>query len=180
MKVLPSQPWYRRPGLLIAAAALTADVGIVVSGPGEPGTAPGDTTGTGSPRSVGVSLLGTGWWTPDPTAPTATAHATEAAPAVVVPPPPPPSELAVRYDNSAMALFVSITNNANKPAVGCVLRSIAVAGPAATVNFDRSEDFTVTGSAETRVEYNGPSTGSTFHKTVTCDNGLSNSQDIIY
>jgi hypothetical protein len=79
-----------------------------------------------------------------------------------------------------MALFVSITNNADKPAVGCVLRSTAVAGPAATVNFDRSESFTVTGSAETRVEYNGPATGSTFHKTVTCDNGLSNSQDIIY
>src|SRR6478736_4390776 len=40
-----ASPWYRRPGILIAAAASIAEVGIVVSGPGEPGTAPGGTTG---------------------------------------------------------------------------------------------------------------------------------------
>ena len=35
-----ASPWYRRPGILLAAAASVAGVGIVVSGPGEPGTAP--------------------------------------------------------------------------------------------------------------------------------------------
>jgi hypothetical protein len=72
---------------------------------------------------------------------------------------------------------VSITNNADKPAVGCVYRSVGVAGTAAAVNYDRSVNFTVTGSAETRIDYNGPATGSTFHVTVTCDNGLSTSWD---
>jgi hypothetical protein len=171
---LPSPPWYRRPGLLIAAAVLTAEIGIVVSGPGEPGTAPGGTIGTSTARSPSFSLIGTGWWTPDPTAPPA------AAPPVVIPAPPPPSQLVLRFDNSLMAFFVSITNNADKPAVSCMYRSVAVAGPAATVNYDHSDSFTVIGSAETRIDYEGPATGSTFHKTVTCDDGLSTSQDIVY
>ena len=85
-----------------------------------------------------------------------------------------------------MAYFVSITNNANKPAVGCVLRTVAVAGEATIIHFEHSYDVTVTGSAETRIDYVGaggfgrPATGSTFHVTVTCDNGLSTSQDHIY
>ena len=80
-----------------------------------------------------------------------------------------------------MAVFVSFTNNANKPAVGCVYRSVAVAGEATIINYDHSVNFTVTGSAETRVHVgDGPATGSTFHTTVTCDNGLSTSQDVIY
>ena len=54
-----ASPWYRRPGILIAAAALIADVGIVVSGPGEPGTAPGGTTGTSTPWSASFSLIAT-------------------------------------------------------------------------------------------------------------------------
>ncbi|HZE17297.1 MAG TPA: hypothetical protein VE197_17245, partial [Mycobacterium sp.] len=69
------------------------------------------------------------------------------------------------------AAFVSITNNAGNPAVGCVYRSVAVAGQATIINYDRSDNFTVTGSAETRVDVvHGPATGSTFHVTVTCDN----------
>lgn len=79
-----------------------------------------------------------------------------------------------------MAVFVSITNNANKPPVGCVYRSVAVAGTATAIHYDHSDNFTVTGSAETRVDYHGPATGSTFHNTVTCDNGLSASQDVMY
>ena len=73
---------------------------------------------------------------------------------------------------------MSITNN-DKPAVGCVMRSVAVAGPATIVGED-VYNFTVTGSEETRLDYHGPATGSTFHVTVTCDNGLSTSLDGIY
>jgi hypothetical protein len=75
--------------------------------------------------------------------------------------------------------IVSITNN-DKPAVGCMYRSVAVAGIAAGVNFTRDYPFTVTGSAETRIDPNGPATGSTFHVTVTCDNGLSANAEGIY
>ena len=75
--------------------------------------------------------------------------------------------------------FVSITNN-DKPAVGCMYRSVAVAGPAARINYTRDYPFTVTGSAETRIDPTGRATGSTFHVTVTCDNGLSSSLDKVY
>jgi hypothetical protein len=77
--------------------------------------------------------------------------------------------------------IVSITNNANKPVVGCVYRSVAVAGAATVIHYDHSVNFTVTGSAETRVHVgDGPATRSTFHVTVTCDNGLSTGQDVMY
>ena len=85
-----------------------------------------------------------------------------------------------------MAAFVSITNNAGKPAVGCVYRAVAVTGLATIVHYDQSVNFTVTGSAETRIDFPGIGgiqprpTGSTFHNTVTCDNGLSTSEDCIY
>ena len=73
-----ASPWYRRPGILIAAAALIAEVGIVVSGAGEPGTAPGGTTRTSTPWSASFSLIATGWIpTPEP-------------PPAPPPPPPPP------------------------------------------------------------------------------------------
>lgn len=192
-----ASPWYRRPGILIAAAALIAEVGIVVSAPGEPGTAPGGTTGTSTPWSASFSLMTTGWWEtpppptaappppppPPPAAPTWEPPTYETPtwepPEVVAPPPPPPSELQFRRDNSSAAI-VSITNNADKPAVACVYRSVGVAGTAAAINYDRSVSFTVTGSEETRIDYTGPPTGSTFHVTVTCDNGLSTSWDGIY
>ncbi|MEB3982600.1 hypothetical protein OQ968_15155 [Mycobacterium sp. 663a-19] len=78
------------------------------------------------------------------------------------------------------AAFVSITNNADKPAVSCVYRSIAVAGRAAAIHWNDSVNFTVTGSQETQIKYRGPATGSTFHDTVTCDNGLSTSMDNVW
>jgi hypothetical protein len=190
-------PWHRRPGMVIAAAAVVAAVGIILRGPGEPGNAPGGLTGTNAPSSASFSLIATGWWTPDPTAPPVAeppaAASPEVAPAqavpppaaprtapppVAAPPPPPPSELVVRVDNTGN--YVSITNNANKPAVGCVYRAVAVAGEATIIHYDHSDNFTVTGSAEARIEHHGPATGSTFHVTVTCDNGLSTSQDAIY
>lgn len=196
---LPPPPWYRRPGIAIAAAALIAEVGITGSGWGKPGTAPGGATGTSTPRSASFSLIATGWWEPDQTGapaaapPTAAPPAAEppaaappaapppvAAPPSAVPPPPPPSNLLVSYDNTAMAVVVTITNNANNSPVSCVYRSVAVAGPATTVNYDHSDNFTVTGSAPTPIPYHGPATGSTFHNTVTCDNGLSNIQDMTY
>jgi hypothetical protein len=183
----PPPPWYRRQGVLIAAAvaAVIAEVGITVSGPGDPGTAPGGATGTSNPWSPSFSLIATGRWTPDPTAPPAAEHQTEppaaaprtAPPAVAAAPP--PSELVFRHE--PLTAIVSITHNANKPAVGCVYRSVAVAGEATMIHYDRSVNFTVTGSAETTVRVgNGPATGSTFHVSVTCDNGLSTSQDIKY
>jgi hypothetical protein len=48
------------------------------------------------------------------------------------------------------------------------------------VNYNGTANFTVTGSAETRIDRHGPATGTTWHVTVTCDNGLSTSQDHIY
>ena len=195
-----ASPWYRRPGILIAAAALIAGVGIVVSGSREPGIAPGGTTGTSTPWSVSFSLVSTDIWEPPP-APPAPAPPAPEPPA---PEPPPwhtsrrqPAECGTAASSAAAsssasaagvkvrrpveAAFVSITNN-DKPAVGCVYRSVAVAGLAASVNFHVPVvNFTVTGSAETRIRTGeGPATGSTLHVTVTCDNGLSTSRDVMY
>ena len=194
--------WYRRPGILIAAAALVAGAGIVVSGPREPGTAPGGATGTSTLWSASYSLIATDIWEPPPAppappppaaapplpepaaaepapAPRRAATPTWDPPEVVVPPPPPP-ELAIRYDDPLTA-FVSIANN-DKPAVGCTYRSVATAGPGALVNYYVPDvNFTVTGSGETRVRTGeGPATGTTWHITVTCDNGLSTSRDVLY
>ena len=189
---------YRSPGILIAAAALIAAVGIVMSGAGEPGPAPPGATGTNAPWSARFSLIATGWWTPDPTAPPAAPPAPAvhtaappaaapqavaprtAAPPAAVPPPPAPPELKLRQDHSLAAAFVSITNNADKPAVACLYRSVAVAGTAKAINWNDSVDFTVTGSQETKIKYRGPATRSTFHDTVTCDNGLSTSMDNVW
>ena len=155
-------PWYRRPGILIAAAALVAGAGIVVSGPREPGTAPGGTTGTSTPWSASYSLIATDIWEPPPAPPAPPPPAAAPPPpepAAAEPPAPAPRraatptwdppevvcrllrrllrhrELVLRYDDPVTA-FVSITNN-DKPAVGCMYRSVAVAGPAAVVNYTR-------------------------------------------
>jgi hypothetical protein len=192
-QALPPPLWYRRSGIRIAAAfaALIAGVGIIVAGPGEPGTAPGGTTGTSTPWSASFSLIATDIWEPSPAPPPAAPPPAapppeeppapaprRAPPQEAVPPPPPPSELVLRVDNTGN--YVSITNNANKPPVGCVFRAVAVAGEATIIHYDHSHNLTVTGSAETRIDHDGPATGSTFHVTVTCDNGLSTSQDAIY
>lgn len=191
-------PRYGSPGILIAAAALIAAVGIVMSGAEEPETAPVGTIGTSAPWSATFSLIATGWWTPDPTAPPAAPPAPAphtaappaaapqveaphtAAPPAAVPPPPAPPELKLRQDHSLAAAFVSITNNADKPEVACLYRSVAVAGTAKAVNWNDSANFTVIGSEETKIKYRGPATSSTFHDTVTCDNGLSTSMDNIW
>ena len=59
-----------------------------------------------------------------------------------------------------------------------------VAGPAAMVNYKVPDNhFTVAGSEEARIPAGGslgPATGSTWHLTVTCDNGLSTSLDKVY
>jgi len=89
----------------------------------------------------------------------------------------------LRWDGASPATVVSMTNNANQPAVGCVRRAVPVAGIAAGVNFGvPDEHFTVTGSDEARVPEGraGPPTGSTFQITVTCDNGLSASMEATY
>lgn len=200
----PPPPRYWRPRILsaAAAAAFIALVGIIVSIPGGPGIAPDGTTGTSTPWSASFSMIATGWWTPDPPAPPPTATqpaapppaeapaaaspraaSTAAPPPVAAPPPPPPPELTLRYGEGrpdGIPAFVSITNNANKPAVGCSYRAVAVAGEATLVNYVDTVNFTVAGSAETRLDRPGPATGSSWHVTVTCDNGLSTSQDVVY
>jgi hypothetical protein len=91
----------------------------------------------------------------------------------------------LRYDDPLTTAFVSITNN-DKPAVDCVQSTVPVAGIAARINFPVPDlNFTVTGSEETRLPAGasrrlGPATGSTFHVTVTCNNGLSTSRDMVY
>jgi hypothetical protein len=178
----------RRPRVLVAAAiaALIAEIGIFVSGADEPGIAPGGTTGTSAPRSASFSLVATDSSTPEPTASTLATQSPlppAAAPPRAAPPPPPPSELRLWYGDPSpdgIPAFVAITNNADKPAVGCVYRVVAVAGPATKINYSDSVNFTVTGSAETRIDRHGPATGTTWHVTITCDNGLSISQDHIY
>ena len=203
-QALPAPPWYRRQGILIAAAfaALIAEVGITVSGPGEPGTAPGGTTGTSTPWSTSFSLIATGWWTPDPTAPPAAeppaaappaaappaaaphtaappaAAPHTAAPPVAAPPPPPRPELVVTDDGKGTTL-VQITNN-DKPAVNCVFRTVAVAGEATIIGYSQVNNFTITGSEPATILPQGPATDSTFHDTVTCDNGLSASHDGVF
>ena len=88
----------------------------------------------------------------------------------------------VKVRRAGHAAFVSITNNANKPAVGCVYRSVAVAGVAAGINYNADACFhrNRLGGDEDPRGSQGPATGSTFHVTVTCDNGLSTSVDRIY
>jgi hypothetical protein len=90
----------------------------------------------------------------------------------------------IRLDDPLTAAFVSMTNNENKPPVNCVMRTVPVAGIAARVNFHVPDrNFTITESAETRIPAGrslGPATGSTFRDTVTCDNGLSLTRDVVY
>ena len=83
---------------------------------------------------------------------------------------PPPSEITLRYDPptfTGITAFVGITNNENKPPVDCTY-SDGVTAP---------RPFTVTGSVESRVDIAGIPTGTVFHVTVTCDNGLTHSAD---
>ena len=59
-------------------------------------------------------------------------------------------------------------------------RSVAVAGTATMINYRREVPLTLIGSAATRIDPDGPETGSTFHVTVECDNGLSTSLDTVF
>jgi hypothetical protein len=81
-----------------------------------------------------------------------------------------------------LTAIVSITNNADKPAVGCVYTPVPVAGTATMIAPDPSwtRTLTVTGSEETRINIYGLATGSNWHVTVTCDNGLLTSVDTTY
>lgn len=196
MKVFTSYSplWDRRRGFLAAAAlaAMTAGVGITVLAPGEPGTAPGGNAATSTRWSASFSLVATDEFTPDPNGPPAPIPAPAPAPAPApqagpapapAPAPPPPSELLFHFGAGrpdGIPGFASITNNANKPPVGCMYHAVAVAGTAAAVGYTSNVPLTVTGSAETRIDLPGPQTGSTWHVTVTCDNGLSTSVDAVY
>ena len=145
-----ASPWYRRPSILIAAAALIAEVGIVVSGAGRSGhrawrhnrdehpvvgellahddrflgTATGTPTGatpsggtpTGATPNVGTPSVGT------PSGGTASSTSSSASSATG-------AGVEVRQQPPGDDAFVSIINN-DKPAVGCMFRSVAVAGTA--------------------------------------------------
>jgi hypothetical protein len=182
--------WHRRRGVLAAAAlaALTAGVGITMSAPEEPGTAPYGKAATGTLWSASFSLVATDDFTPDPNGPPAPiqspASAPQAGPAPqAAPPPPPPSELLFHFGAGrpdGIPGFASITNNAGKPPVGCMYHAVAVAGTAAAVGYTSNVPLTVTGSAETRIDLPGPQTGSSWQVTVTCDNGLSTNTNVVY
>ncbi|WP_280826702.1 hypothetical protein [Mycobacterium sp. OTB74] len=62
----------------------------------------------------------------------------------------------------------------------CQYAAAAVAGPAAAINYVDTATVTINGSAETRFDRPAGQTGSTWHATVTCDNGLSTSADTVY
>ena len=146
------------------------------------GTAAGTPTPSGGTPSAGTPPCGT----PNVRTPSVrTPSVRTPTGGTAAPPPPPPPQLVLRYDDPLTTAFVSITNN-DKPAVNCVQRTVPVAGIAARINFPVPDvNFTVTGSEETRLPAGasrgvGPATGSTFNVTVTCDNGLSTSQEKIY
>ena len=91
------------------------------------------------------------------------------------PPPPPPPEIRLRYETQtfpvqSITAFVRITNNENKPEVDCTYSD--------GVNPERP--FSVTGSAESRIDIIAPPTNTLFHITVACDNGLVHKQDKTY
>lgn len=164
-----------RPGLLIPAAvvALIAEAAIVVSVPG-----------TEDPRPVRFSLVATDEDGPPPenNPPVAAPPQNNVPPPVQNEPPvAPPPQLRFWFGGGSprgIPAFVQITNNS--ATVNCSYHAVAVAGPAQAVNFVSDRSLTVTGSAETRLDLPGPETGSTWHATVTCDNGLSAEQDQVY
>jgi hypothetical protein len=82
------------------------------------------------------------------------------------------SEITLRYETltfpfPGITAFVGITNNENKPPAGCTYSD----------GVTPLRPFTVTGSAESRIDIAGLPTGTVFHVTVTCDNGLTHSED---
>ena len=178
------------PGQLVAALAIGGAVAGVLAGQDS------DRVTTTNPVDpVGFKLIATDYWEPPPPPPPPPA-APAPAPAPVQryvppepapppsPPPPPPPVLVMRLDEPVTAAFVSMTNHENLPPVGCTMRTVALGGPAAMVNYGVPEEhFTVTGGQESRIPAGGsigPPTGSTWRLTVTCDNGLSTSLDKTY
>jgi hypothetical protein len=86
----------------------------------------------------------------------------------------PKSELQLNYGEPSVLppfipAFIAITNNANKPPVNCLYRD--------GIN---SIDVVVNGDAATEVRIPGIATGTTYHVTVTCDNGLSLQRDVVF
>lgn len=198
---LDQPSWCRRLGVAAASAAFIAGVGSVVAAPGDPGPGAGGLTGAADRSAGGFSLIATtDWWEPPapepqeaappppppkPAAPAAPRVPAQPAykppvqqPVQAAPPPPPPPQLVFRFDQPGTAT-VAIVNN-DKPSVGCTFTSVAVAGTATVIGYRRDYPFTVTGSAETKIAPDGPATGSTFRVTVTCDNGLSSTQDVVF
>ncbi|CRZ16782.1 hypothetical protein [Mycolicibacterium neworleansense] len=197
-------PWHRRAGILCGSAAAIAGAATVISAQGEPVTTPAGSAQASTLWSVGFSLIATDYWEPAPAPPPPVAApppapAPEEAPAprraaprpapveepqqaIVAPPPPPPPQLKLWFGPGGpegISAFASIANN-DRPTVGCTYNAVAVSGAAALVNYNDVVNFAVNGSAEARIDRPGPPTGSNWHVTVTCDNGLSTAQDVVY
>ena len=140
---------------------------LVDSDTGTPTAAtPSGGTPTGATPSVRTSNVRTpSVGTPSPTGGTSAASATGAGVKVRLPP--------------LTAAFVSITNN-EQACGGLRAEDRSGGGYRRQRQLHRGTNFTVTGSEETRSRSCGPPTGSTYHVTVTCDNGLSTSVDKTY
>lgn len=200
MDAKTTSSWHRRRGVFVAAATIAAGVSIAVLGPGDRDPAKVDATAPHATWTMGYILVTADPWAPDPVPPPAAPPPAapvappvynppatrEYVPAYVPPPPPPPPpppQLTMRLDNPISAAFVAMKNAPSGSTVGCHMTTVATSGVAASIGARVENDFTLVGSQETRVpagSANGPSTGSNFHLTVTCDNGVSTSLDAVY
>ena len=70
--------------------------------------------------------------------------------------------------------------NSDKPSVGCMYRSVAVAGTATMINYRREVPLTLIGSAERGSILMDPRQARPFTSPWTCDNGLSTSLDTVF
>lgn len=189
--------WYRRPGVIVASAAIAAGVSIALLGPSDRDPVTIDAATPRATLSMEYILLTDDPWAPDPPPPPPPPPAPAAPPAYdppapkpyvpayvpPPPPPPPPPQLTMRLDNPISAAFVSMANAPAGSTVGCRMNTVATSGTAAAVGWTAVNDFTLVGGQEARIpagSSNGPATGSSFHITVTCDNGTSTSMDAVY
>jgi hypothetical protein len=203
MDAKTTSSWYRRPGVFVATAAIAAGVSIAVLGPSDQDPAKIDAATPRATWSMGYILVTADPWAPDPEPPPPPPAppaydppaydppaydppaTREYVPEYVPPPPPPPPppQLTLRFDDPITAASVAMQNVPDGSTVGCRMTSVPIAGIAASVHYQvADQDFTLIGTQEVRLPAGrslGPSTGSTFRKTVTCDNGTSTSLDMV-
>lgn len=200
MDAKTTSSWYRRPGVLVASAAIAAGVSIAVLAPSDRDAVQIDAASSHPTMSMQYILVTDDPWAPDPVPPPAPPPAAPATPRAQPaydpparkpyvpppppsPPPPPPPQVSLRLDNPITAAFVSMANVPPGSAVGCRMTTVGLSGVAASIGYRKDDGFTLVGTQEARIpagSANGPSTGSNFRLTVTCDNGTSASLDAVY